>query len=53
MTENPSPPFPRGATHRLTNPGKIPPELIEVQWGTYPGEHDVVRVEDTYGRAAR
>ena len=42
--------LPIGATHRLTNPGKIPLELIEVQVGSYTGEDDIIRVEDIYGR---
>ena len=33
------------------NPGKIPLELIEVQFGSYLGEDDIVRFEDDYGRA--
>ena len=52
LTENQSTYIPLGATHRLTNPGKIPLELIEVQSGAYLGEDDIVRFEDTYGRAA-
>jgi mannose-1-phosphate guanylyltransferase/mannose-6-phosphate isomerase len=39
--------------HRLRNPGKIELEMIEVQSGGYLGEDDIVRLEDTYGRAAR
>ena len=42
--------LPIGCQHRLTNPGKIPLELIEVQVGSYTGEDDIVRVEDMYGR---
>ncbi|WP_201316723.1 MULTISPECIES: mannose-1-phosphate guanylyltransferase/mannose-6-phosphate isomerase [unclassified Burkholderia] len=53
LTENQSTYIPLGATHRLTNPGKIPLELIEVQSGAYLGEDDIVRFEDTYGRAAK
>ncbi|PXX39420.1 MULTISPECIES: mannose-1-phosphate guanylyltransferase/mannose-6-phosphate isomerase [Burkholderia] len=52
LTENQSTYIPLGATHRLTNPGKIPLELIEIQSGAYLGEDDIVRFEDTYGRAA-
>jgi mannose-1-phosphate guanylyltransferase/mannose-1-phosphate guanylyltransferase/mannose-6-phosphate isomerase len=37
--------------HRLENPGLIPLTLIEVQSGTYLGEDDIVRVEDSYGRS--
>ncbi|WP_175722609.1 mannose-1-phosphate guanylyltransferase/mannose-6-phosphate isomerase [Burkholderia ambifaria] len=51
LTENQSTYIPLGTTHRLSNPGKIPLELIEVQSGTYLGEDDIVRFEDTYGRA--
>lgn len=40
-----------GAVHRLENPGKMPLELIEVQSGSYLGEDDIVRLEDSYGRA--
>lgn len=39
-----------GSMHRLSNPGKIPLELIEVQVGSYTGEDDIIRVEDVYGR---
>jgi mannose-6-phosphate isomerase-like protein (cupin superfamily) len=43
--------LPLGCVHRLHNPGKIPLTLIEVQVGSYTGEDDIVRIEDTYGRA--
>ena len=43
--------LPIGSMHRLTNPGKIPLELIEVQVGSYTGEDDIIRVEDIYGRS--
>ncbi|AWN41145.1 mannose-1-phosphate guanylyltransferase/mannose-6-phosphate isomerase [Methylobacterium durans] len=42
--------LPIGSMHRLSNPGKIPLELIEVQVGSYTGEDDIIRVEDVYGR---
>lgn len=48
--ENESVYIPIGAIHRLSNPGKIPLELIEVQVGGYTGEDDIVRLEDAYGR---
>lgn len=51
LTENQSTYIPVGQTHRLSNPGKMPLELIEVQSGSYLGEDDIVRYEDTYGRA--
>ncbi len=50
LTENQSTYIPVGTVHRLTNPGKVPLELIEVQSGSYLGEDDIVRFEDTYGR---
>ncbi len=43
--------IPLGHKHRLTNPGRIPLELIEVQSGAYLGEDDIVRFEDVYGRS--
>jgi mannose-1-phosphate guanylyltransferase/mannose-6-phosphate isomerase len=51
VRENESIYLPLGCMHRLENPGRIPLELIEVQSGAYLGEDDIVRVEDTYGRA--
>ena len=50
LAENQSTYIPLGVTHRLRNPGKLPLELIEVQSGSYLGEDDIVRFEDTYGR---
>ncbi|HET8608543.1 MAG TPA: mannose-1-phosphate guanylyltransferase/mannose-6-phosphate isomerase [Burkholderiales bacterium] len=50
LTENQSTYVPVGVKHRLTNPGKVPLEIIEVQSGTYLGEDDIVRFEDSYGR---
>lgn len=41
---------PVGAEHRLANPGKIPLRLIEVQTGSYLGEDDIIRLEDSFGR---
>ncbi|MCX7898749.1 MAG: phosphomannose isomerase type II C-terminal cupin domain, partial [Methylocystis sp.] len=48
--ENESVYLPIGCKHRLTNPGKIDLELIEVQTGSYLGEDDIVRFEDVYNR---
>lgn len=42
--------IPVGEVHRLSNPGKEPLVLIEVQTGSYFGEDDIVRLEDMYGR---
>ncbi len=50
ITENQSTYIPLGQKHRLANPGTIPLEIIEVQSGSYLGEDDIVRFEDTYGR---
>ena len=50
LSENQSCYIPLGSKHRLSNPGKIPLKLIEVQSGTYVGEDDIVRYEDNYGR---
>jgi mannose-1-phosphate guanylyltransferase/mannose-6-phosphate isomerase len=50
LGENQSTYIPLGITHRLENPGKTPLEIIEVQSGSYLGEDDIVRFEDTYGR---
>lgn len=52
LTENQSTYIPVGVAHRLTNPGKIPLEIIEVQSGSYLGEDDIVRFEDVYGRGS-
>lgn len=51
LGENQSTFIPLGYAHRLRNPGKVPLEIIEVQSGSYLGEDDIVRFEDTYGRA--
>jgi mannose-1-phosphate guanylyltransferase/mannose-6-phosphate isomerase len=48
--ENESIYLPIGCKHRLTNPGKIDLELIEVQTGSYLGEDDIVRFQDVYNR---
>ena len=50
MSENESTYIPIGEVHRLENPGRIPLSIIEVQSGSYLGEDDIVRLEDTYGR---
>lgn len=48
--ENESIYLPIGTVHRMTNPGKIDLELIEVQTGSYLGEDDIIRLEDVYHR---
>ncbi len=49
--ENQSTYIPLGAQHRLSNPGKIPVEMIEIQSGAYLGEDDIGRREHVYGRS--
>ena len=51
LSENQSTYIPLGAKHRLSNPGKIPLVLIEVQSGSYIGEDDIIRFKDDYGRS--
>ena len=53
VSENQSTYIPQSVRHRLENPGTVPLELIEVQSGSYLGEDDIIRFEDTYGRADR
>jgi mannose-6-phosphate isomerase len=43
---------PRGAWHRIENPGHVPTVIIEVQYGPYLGEDDIIRKHDDYGRTA-
>lgn len=43
--------IPVGQKHRLSNPGTMPLEVIEVQTGPYLGEDDIVRFDDKYGRS--
>ncbi len=50
LSENQSIYIPIGSKHRLSNPGKLTLELIEVQSGAYLNEDDIVRYEDFYGR---
>ena len=52
LSENQSTFIPIGQMHRLANPGQVPLEIIEVQSGAYLGEDDIVRFEDSYGRAS-
>ena len=50
LSENQSTYIPLGCKHRLSNPGKSPLVLIEVQSGEYLGEDDIIRFDDEYGR---
>jgi len=42
--------IPKGAWHRIGNPGREKLAFIEVQQGDYFGEDDIERMEDDYGR---
>lgn len=42
--------IPQGAVHRIENNTNEPVVFIEVQYGTYFGEDDIVRLEDDYNR---
>jgi mannose-1-phosphate guanylyltransferase / mannose-6-phosphate isomerase len=44
---------PRGAWHRAENVGRVPVVIVEVQFGAYLGEDDIIRQQDDYGRAGR
>ena len=50
LKENESTFIPLGVKHRLTNRGDVDLILIEVQSGSYLGEDDIIRFEDSYGR---
>ncbi|CAM8367379.1 {ManC} Mannose-1-phosphate guanylyltransferase [Candidatus Methylopumilus universalis] len=50
LKENESTYIPLGHTHRLSNLGKDVLEIIEVQSGSYLGEDDIERFDDSYGR---
>ena len=41
---------PCGEIHRMHNTGTTPLVFIEVQFGDYLGEDDIVRIEDDFGR---
>jgi mannose-1-phosphate guanylyltransferase/mannose-6-phosphate isomerase len=51
LKQNESTYIPLGSRHRLENIGSEPLHLIEVQSGSYLGEDDIVRFEDSYGRS--
>ena len=42
--------IPIGVVHRISNIGKIPVVIVEVQVGEYLDESDIIRLEDDYGR---
>ena len=39
-----------GEIHRMHNTGKEPLVFIEVQFGDYLGEDDIIRLQDDFGR---
>ena len=43
--------IPQGAHHRIENKTSEAVVFIEVQYGTYFGEDDIVRIEDDYNRS--
>lgn len=42
--------IPSEAAHRIENTGRGHLVFIEVQYGDYLGENDIIRLEDGYGR---
>lgn len=51
LSENQYVHIPLGSVHWIENIGKLELEFIEVQFGSYLGEDDIVRFSDIYGRA--
>ncbi len=51
VAENQSVDIPKTSLHRLSNPGRVPVEIIEIQSGPYLEEDDIVRFDDVYGRS--
>jgi len=43
--------IPVGEVHRIANPGDEPLVFVEVQLGDRLEESDIIRLEDSYGRA--
>lgn len=43
--------IPKGAWHRIGNPGREKLAFIEIQQGNYFGEDDIERMDDDYGRS--
>ena len=48
LQQNESTYIPVKEVHRLSNPGSVPLEVIEVQTGDYLEEDDIVRYSSTY-----
>jgi mannose-1-phosphate guanylyltransferase/mannose-1-phosphate guanylyltransferase/mannose-6-phosphate isomerase len=51
LTRGESVDIPQGFVHRLENFGESDVKLIEVQFGDYLGEDDIVRYDDVYQRS--
>lgn len=43
--------IPKGEIHRIYNPGDTELVIIEVQYGDYTGEDDIIRIQDDFSRA--
>ena len=41
---------PAGMKHRINNTGRVALVFIEVQYGEYFGEDDIIRIDDDYSR---
>jgi mannose-6-phosphate isomerase-like protein (cupin superfamily) len=52
LSENQLTDIPLSETHRLANKDVTDLEIIEVQTGNHLGEDDIIRLQDTYGRAS-
>ena len=39
--------------HRLENEQEVNAELVEIQYGDYLGEDDIIRLDDKYGRTSK
>ncbi len=50
LKEGQSVDIPRGAVHRIMNPGLTQLIIVEVQMGDYFGEDDIIRLQDDYDR---
>jgi mannose-1-phosphate guanylyltransferase/mannose-6-phosphate isomerase len=50
LEKNQSTYIPKNTLHRLENYQDTPLEIIEIQTGSYLGEDDIIRVEDSYHR---
>lgn len=53
LSENQLTYIPLSETHRLANEEVTDLEIIEVQTGSYLREGDIIRLQDTYGRASQ